>query len=335
MMVPSFLFLSIVRLLLVSMTTTASVTATTTSNLRRNTASTISQHYPHLVETNATDEAAVEEAEEEEGYVASTTRYIVYSNLTEEQLDYVTVLNYTEDTWNILGTNMIEYSAFFRLQGEELEAATNLGFTGATWDCEQNHYMDYDWSELVTYDIDTYWNALGWNQSNWEEGGEYPVSVELYWDNLTVAEQDGATGICYFKESWDAIDMKFWNCYDDNYEGFSWKDLEQYDIDQYWTVLGWNMTTWDNTTGNATAPVTSSLYWSNLTQAQQDAATNVCYDEDLWDRDFDEESVLLDSDENAGRLVEGAVDKVETFFENAWQDIVAAVTNNVLDEAGA
>ena len=169
MMVPSFLFLSIVGLLLVSMTTTASVTATTTSNLRRNNASTISQHYPHLVETNATDEAAVEEAEEEEGYVSSTTRYIVYSNLTEEQLDYVTVLNYTEDTWNILGTNMIEYSGFFRLQGEELEAATNLGFTGATWDCEQNHYMDYDWSELVTYDIDTYWNALGWNQSNWEE----------------------------------------------------------------------------------------------------------------------------------------------------------------------
>ena len=42
--------------------------------------------------------------------------------------------------------------------------------------------------------------------------------MELHWDNLTVAEQDGANGICYFKESWDAIDMKFWNCYDDNYE---------------------------------------------------------------------------------------------------------------------
>jgi len=52
-------------------------------------------------------------------------------------------------------------------------------------------------------------------------------------------------------------------------------------VQTYWIELGWNKASWDE--GTEDTPDTNSKYWSELTPAQQGAATNVCYREEIWD----------------------------------------------------
>ena len=55
------------------------------------------------------------------------------------------LLNYTEDTWNELGTLLAERNTFLNLPGEQREGAAELGFYSHTWDCFMNHYEAYYW----------------------------------------------------------------------------------------------------------------------------------------------------------------------------------------------
>lgn len=338
----------VVLVLLLSTTTTTTCTTA------------VSPHGPQYLRSNSHRKLneTTSSAATPSGYVSPDVRFIVYSNLTDEQVGYVTALDYTEETWNVLGTNMIEYTAFDGLTSDQLAAATQLGFTEPTWDCDQNHYMGYGWSGLVTYEIDQYWHALGWNQSNWEEGGDYPETSELLWDNLTASQQDAATQICYFKESWDGINMEEWDCYDqDHYSGYSWTELELYNIDTSMVELGWNRTTWDDVSNDGESyhvPATSELYWINLTTAQQNAASAICYNQESWDyvdivvtMDSSNETSssdvdVVDEDEDGsvfgrgdGVVQEGTEEddnnEGTSFFEKAWSDIVSAFNEEALD----
>ena len=187
-------------------------------------------------------------------YVSPEFRWIVYEELTEEQMIHVTDLEYTNTTWNILNTNPIEKLAFVDLPSDQQEAATQLGFVEGTWDCDQNHYGGYYWSSLETYNLDTYWIALGWNQSSWEglligkddDGDDayyYPATNEMYWTNLTQAQQDAAWELCYFQESWDMIPMSDW---------YSDEEYNYYDA----STADGNLTDTNSSTaeGNLTAP---------------------------------------------------------------------------------
>jgi hypothetical protein len=57
-----------------------------------------------------------------------------------------TVLGYTKCTWNIPGTNGIEYLLYetieLTLDGEILKAINDLELTEPGWDCWVNHYAD-------------------------------------------------------------------------------------------------------------------------------------------------------------------------------------------------
>jgi len=156
-------------------------------------------------------------------YVSPTFRWILYDDLTEAQLVSVEALDYTETTWNLLGTNPLEQLAFVDLSSAQQTAARQLGFVEDNWDCAQNHYGGYYWSGLETYDLARYWSALGWNHSSWEgillENDEYysPATNDLSWSNLTQAQQEAATELCYFQESWDLIPMSDWWTSGDEY----------------------------------------------------------------------------------------------------------------------
>merc|ERR1712085_155230 len=74
-------------------------------------------------------------------YVSPEFRWTAYDDLTADQMDLATKLNYTEDTWNTMDTNPIEGLAFEDLdmnweEGSQ-EVAVLLGFVNVDmWDCD-------------------------------------------------------------------------------------------------------------------------------------------------------------------------------------------------------
>merc|ERR1712194_413256 len=148
-------------------------------------------------------------------YVSPEFRWTAYDDLTADQMDLATKLNYTEDTWNTMGTNPIEYWALEDLdiyweEGSQ-EVAVLLGFVNVDmWDCDVNHYFGYNWEGLETYNLQKYWSALGWNEESWTEEIDPPDTSDMYWEELTNAQQKAAEEICYFEESWDMIPIPKW-----------------------------------------------------------------------------------------------------------------------------
>jgi len=147
---------------------------------------------------------------EEYEYEWPAFRYVPYSDLVN--VAAVEALGYTEETWNNPGTLEIEKKAFSGLSDDHQTAATNLGFTPTTWDCDQNHYVGYDWTSLVKWDVEVYWEALGYDSSSWHGITELPetAAVNLFWGELDDAQRAAAEYICYFEETWDGKPLDEW-----------------------------------------------------------------------------------------------------------------------------
>ena len=71
-----------------------------------------------------------------------------------------------------------------------------------------------------------------------------------------------------------------WDCWINHYSAFWWQDLEELGVSQYYTVLGWNSNSWDN---EVSTPSSDNKYFDDLTQQEQAAAEQVCYNRELWD----------------------------------------------------
>ena len=76
------------------------------------------------------------------------------------------------------------------------------------------------------------------------------------------------------------MNEEMWDCHINHYYGYYWEDIEYYGYDKYYVVLGWNADSWDNESGE---PYTEDLYWDELSQVQQEAATQLCFFKELWD----------------------------------------------------
>ncbi len=92
------------------------------------------------------------------------------------------------------------------MQPSEKRGAVAFGFDEDSWDCWSNHYGDYWWTELVEYELDGYFIALGWNENNWNNN-RAPRSEEMDWNELNGAERDAARQICYFRDLWDELSI--------------------------------------------------------------------------------------------------------------------------------
>merc|ERR1712238_597392 len=147
-------------------------------------------------------------------YVSPEFRWIPYAELDSAQLVLVKALDYTEKTWNVMGTNKIEKLVFEDLdsyfeEGSQ-KVAEQLGFGIETWDCDVNHYGGYYWSGLKEYKLAKYWVALGWNEASWKGDEVPPNTNDMKWMELTLAQQVAAMELCYRQESWDGTPIPQW-----------------------------------------------------------------------------------------------------------------------------
>jgi len=138
-------------------------------------------------------------------------RWTAYADLTGQQVGGAMALDYTQATWNTLGTNSIEESAWYYLTLDQRSASAQIGIFEEAWDCYVNHYGDYSWSELEEYFLAKYWIALGWNQLSWEGTIDPPTSGDKFWRELTRVQQEAALEVCYSPGSWDEIPIPEWN----------------------------------------------------------------------------------------------------------------------------
>ena len=62
----------------------------------------------------------------------------------------------------------------------------------------------------MTPEVKIVWEKLGWYEDMWDYGFVYPDDyptyddVNLYWNDMTPAQQELAKSLCYDQESWDS-----------------------------------------------------------------------------------------------------------------------------------
>ncbi len=155
--------------------------------------------------------------------------FYMWEDLPESLQQAAEKLNYNEELWNFIGSNVIEKFALsdlingitlitlnnegveeeieFQLGKEELEALKELDLyddsddPGLCWDHYVNHYMGYAWDEITEEpplknpfgnDISEALEILGWNKEMWDSDsttGEIPESDCKAWFDLTPDEQ--------------------------------------------------------------------------------------------------------------------------------------------------
>jgi hypothetical protein len=71
-----------------------------------------------------------------------------------------------------------------------------------------------------------------------------------------------------------------WNCYVNHYRGFSWMETEGMGVQQHLRALGWTEDMW---TSNQDQPSVYGKSWSKLDNEEKDAATEICWFQQLWD----------------------------------------------------
>lgn len=132
-------------------------------------------------------------------------RFIPWQSLPESiKTQAENGLGYDEETWNYPGSNeAVESLSFSSLDDLKQDAAEAIGFLDEdTWDCWVNHFNDYDWFELGESDLSECFEVLGWTEESWESD-DAPASETKDWSELTIEEQEGATCLCFFEDTWD------------------------------------------------------------------------------------------------------------------------------------
>jgi len=78
-----------------------------------------------------------------------------------------------------------------------------------------------------------------------------------------------------------------WDCWQNHYEAFKWKELQKYGTPFFLTVFGWTQKKWDLSVGNLEsvyAPSSWTKSWTELSGEEQNAGKALCYIEQTWDK---------------------------------------------------
>jgi hypothetical protein len=133
-------------------------------------------------------------------------RYTEWDLLTKSMQDVASdYLSYREFTWNFPGLNSIEETCFEGLKKKEQAGAQAIGLDEDDWDCWVNHYEDYHWWEMKDEGVDGCYEALGWNETSWENATFVPppATEEASWSALSPTEKSAAECVCFFQDLWD------------------------------------------------------------------------------------------------------------------------------------
>jgi hypothetical protein len=200
-------------------------------------------------------------------------RYSSWNGLNETLRASAARLGYTLDTWNTFSARiekMSYRSIYVASAGKVIDwdeiITQQMGYTPTQWDCYINHYSDQGWKNLHRIGVQRHFVQLGWNQTRWEEKNS-PESRSKHWTDLTDAEQDAATAVCYFQQTWDGDAL-------DNVE--AWADFRY--------MNEGTKSPQSPPTGLFSIPVPRSRYveWSALQPKIQNDATALAYTESTW-----------------------------------------------------
>jgi len=114
---------------------------------------------------------------------------------------------------------------------------------------------------------------LDYLELTWNNYGLAPVERKQ-WSSLTSNERDGASLLGYTEDTWD--------CFINHYEDYTWDELAEKGVQGYYEGLGWTREHWERTVD--TIVYTESRWWTQLTDNEKQAANNLCYFKENWDK---------------------------------------------------
>ena len=139
------------------------------------------------------------------------------SNNTQPNVHYSAVgLDYDRASWNSPGTNPIEDLTFAAIATtNDVNLVLYMGFSPSVWDCWVNHYMGYSWLDLISINLDTAAETLGFNETTWgfvmsDSSAVGTTAFDKSWIMLTSEEKMAASELCYIQELWDEDPIDQW-----------------------------------------------------------------------------------------------------------------------------
>ena len=138
-------------------------------------------------------------------------RWVPWDNLDRDiQVEVSEALGYNRDSWNNFKTNEVEQLRWSDLSERKKSAASRLGFDKWSWNCWMNNFESFSWKQLYQWELTPYLETLGWNQQRWNGENGPPISKRYDWDELTSEQQESAMQLCFYKTSYDELNIEEW-----------------------------------------------------------------------------------------------------------------------------
>jgi len=137
-------------------------------------------------------------------------------------------------------------------------------------------YLDTDWDDLPP-EVQKAASTLGYTKILWESNRE-PGSTAKSWNDLTETQRTAAGVLGYNKKKWNGEN----NSDDDaaEYEEYDFDDLPG-EVKKAAKLLGFTRSIWDK---GGSIPI-ESKDWTELTEAEQNAASTLGYTPQKWDNE--------------------------------------------------
>ena len=210
-----------------------------------------------------------------------------------------------------MGTNPIEQLRWDDLSDKQKEASIQLGFEDeVSWNCWQvrsryiisasvivstsdlisltalqNHWESFSWKQLFSLKLTPYLNSLGWDINSWNsQYTDPPMARKKDWVDLTPEQHGNASQLCYYKTSYDRLDLPTYGYGYPIEKPMSrfveWKDIDESVRSMLEQSLGYDELTWNVLRLNEV----EQKGWFEFFYYEKDTATSALgLDADSWD----------------------------------------------------
>ena len=113
---------------------------------------------------------------------------------------------------------------------------------------------------------------LGYNSTSWDNPGSNPIEKLTY--EIVVQDSSSSNALEELR-----IDELSWDCYINHFRGYTWPNLANEYKSAYQT-LGWDHVSWNQISD---PPESENFAWDALDAEERNAASTLCYFEELWD----------------------------------------------------
>lgn len=138
------------------------------------------------------------------------------------------------------------------------------------------------WDQL-SHDVRQRARDADYNEKNWNKVNTFEAE-DFDYESLKPRFQDFIDNLPISAESWD--------CWVNHYRNYEWDEFTP-SVETSYMALGWTDDMWNGDE----EPEEEGKYWGDLTAVQQQAATSICYTQQIWD---EVEIPLWDDDDGEG-----------------------------------